>query len=404
MEAHTPASKSKRPLRLLGGGVAVVVIAAGIAWTHAQRESHAPPATGGTSSAPLVTVAAATRRDIADTLSLSAEFRPFQQVNVYAKVPGYVREMRVDVGSRVKAGDVLAVLEIPELQDDLHRATAAVERADQDVLRAKAAYDDAHVTHARLTEVLKQQPNLVAQQDIDQSRARDEAARAVWVAAQSAAREAVANRARFATVASYARIVAPFAGVVTMRYADTGSLVGAGTSSSSQAVVRLAQLDPLRLALPVPESAVPRVHGGTRVDVKIPSTNETIAGTIARVSGEVTTSTRTMNVEVDIPNRDLHLAPGMYAVATLVRERHPHVVSIPIEAATKRRDDGAVVYVLDKTHRIAERRIVTGIETPTQLEVVSGLEEQELVMIGGRGQHAPGQVVTPKLAAGEPAR
>jgi len=344
------------------------------------------------------------RADLSEELALSAEFRPFQEVNVYAKVNGYVRQMKVDVGQRVKAGDVLAILEVPELQDELQRATAAVERANQDVARTKASYDDAHLTYTRLSEVVKQQPNLVAQQDIDEAHARDETAKASWVAAQSAVREAIAGRAKYTTMIAYSRITAPFAGVITKRYADTGSLVGAGTASSSQALVRLSQLDPLRLVLPVPESAVPRVRDGAAVEVQVQATKETITAKVSRASGEVATSTRTMHVEVDVPNPDLRLAPGMYATATLVQESRKNTLAIPIEAAPSRKGDAATVYVLNRDHKIEERQIKVGLETPTQLEVKSGVEENELVLIGGRGQYQPGQMAAPKLLANGAAR
>ena len=353
---------------------------------------------------PIVGVVPVTRADLSEELALSAEFRPFQEVNVYAKVNGYVRQMKVDVGDRVKAGDVLAVLEIPELQDELQRASAAVERANQEVVRAKASHDDAHLTYTRLSEVLKEQPNLVAQQDIDEAHARDETTKASWVAAQSAVREAVANRSKYTTMIAYSKITAPFAGVITKRYADTGSLVGAGTASSSQALVRVSQLDPLRLVLPVPESAVPRVRDGAPVEVQVQATRETIAAKVSRTSGEVATSTRTMHVEVDVPNRDLRLAPGMYATATLVQDSRKNALAIPVETAPNRKGDVATVYVLNRENKIEERQVKVGLETPTQLEVKSGVEEHELVLIGGRGQYQPGQMAAPKLLTKEAAR
>jgi len=203
---------------------------------------------------------------------------------------------------------------------------------------------------------------------------------------------------------AYSRITAPFAGVITKRYADTGSLVGAGTASSSQALVRLSQLDPLRLVLPVPESAVPRVRDGAAVEVQVQATKETITAKVSRASGEVATSTRTMHVEVDVPNPDLRLAPGMYATATLVQESRKNTLAIPIEAAPSRKGDAATVYVLNRDHKIEERQIKVGMETPTQLEVKSGVEENELVLIGGRGQYQPGQMAAPKLLANGAAR
>lgn len=368
-----------------------------------QRPAEGAAGNTASGSRPAAAVMPVRRADLEDRLTLSAEFRPFQEVNLFARVAGYVREMRVDVGSRVKAGDVLAVLEIPDLRDDLQHAAAAVERANGEVARARAAYDEAHLTYTRMAQVVKEQPNLVAQQEIDQARARDEASHAAWQAAQSAVREAQAQRSKFATLTQYARIAAPFDGVVTRRLADTGSLVGAGTSSNGQAIVRLSQLDPLRLVLPVPESAVPRLRNDMPVEVLVQSTGQKIIGRVARASGEVATDTRTMHVEVDVPNRALTLAPGMYATAALVRDSRTNVLTVPIEAVPDRHDASAVVLVADKDDRLAERRITLGLETATQVEVKSGLDEGDRVVVGGRALRA-GQLVEPKMLAEKAAR
>ncbi len=396
--------RSKRRLEaVLLVVLAVIVVGGGLVWIwspSASGSAKANAAVGGQAAGIPVAVVKARRGDLADALNLSAEFRPFQEVNVFAKVSGYVREMRVDVGSRVKAGEVLAVLEVPELQDDLQHATAAVERANGEVARARAAYEDAHLTYDRLARVSQEQPNLIAQQEIDQARSRDEAAKAALEATQSAVREAAAGRAKYATMIGYARIVAPFDGVVTRRFADTGSLVGAGTSSSGQALVRLSQLDPLRLVLPVPASAVPRIRDGMPVEVHVQATGETIPGTVTRSSGEVSTTTRTMHVEVDVRNPKSTLAPGMYATATLIQDSRRDVLSLPVEAVPDRRQGAAHVLALDAQNRVVERSIHTGLETETQVEVTSGLGDGELVLVGAR-RVQPGQVAIPKLIAQE---
>lgn len=375
----------------VAGATAVIIVTRSS--DGADKSAHRAVATGLPSAA----VSPVERADLMDTLEISAEFRPFQEVNVYARAPGYVRQMHVDIGARLKAGDVIALLEIPELEDDVRRAAAAVDRAQQEVARAQASFDDAHVTYSRLAEVLKQQPNLVAEQEVDQARARDSAARASLDAARSAVREAEAARTKFATLAGYSRITAPFPGVVTKRFADTGSLVGAGTSSASQALVRLSQLDPLRLILPVPESAVPRIHPGAPVEVRVQATGEALQAQVARLSGEVSTDTRTMHVEVDVPNPALAFAPGMVTSATLVLDRRPQVLSIPIEAVPDRKGHAASAYVLDDRHRVERRDLTLGLETATRIEVVAGLREGDLVVLGGAAKFRPGEEVTPKM-------
>ncbi len=273
MEPNEQKPRARRGRRLLSIAILGTALVAGVAVVYVRHGTGTPvSAAAGSRATAVVSVTASRRENLADQLKLSAEFLPFQEINVYARVAGYVRQMRVDVGDRLGAGDVIAVLEIPELDNDLQRGAAATERAVQEVVRAKAAYDEAHLSFERLSEVLKQQPNLIAQQEIDQAKSRDDTLRASWIAAQSAEREARANQAKFKTMVAYSHITAPFAGVVTKRYADTGSLVGAGTGTGSQALVRLSQVDPLRLILPVPESAVSKVRVGTQVDISIQST------------------------------------------------------------------------------------------------------------------------------------
>src|SRR5712692_136599 len=393
---------TRRRLGLILTVLVGLTLITGTVAIHLQSGANVPVSNTSnrpTQGLPLVSVVPARRADLSNALVLSVEFRPFQEVNIHAKVTGYVRQMKVDVGDRVKAGAVLAVLEIPELDSELQRASAGVERANQEVVRAKAAYDEAHLTYERMSEVLKQQPNLVAQQEIDQARARNETLRASWVAAQSAVREAIANQAKYTTMVGYSRIIAPFAGVVTKRYADTGSLVGAGTESGSQALIQLSQLDPLRLVLPVPESAVPKIHAGDVVEVLVPTTKQTLSATVTRVSGEVATETRTMHVEVDVPNPRLNLAPGMYASAALTYESRKQALSIPVAAVPDRRGSAATVLVLNKQHTIEERKISVGMETPTEIEVTAGLDENDLVVLGGQGRYQPGQSAEPKIVA-----
>ena len=398
MESEAQRTGTRRGRRLLSAAFLVTALIAGAAIVYVRHAGTAVSEAAGARAIPFVSVTPSRREDLADLLKLSAEFLPFQEINVYARVAGYVRQMRVDVGDRVRTGDVIAVLEIPELDNDLQRAAAATERAIQEVVRAKAAYDEAHLSFERLSEVLKQQPNLIAQQEIDQAKSRDDTLRASWIAAQSAQREARANQAKYTTMVAYSRITAPFAGVVTKRYADTGSLVGAGTGSGSQALVRLSQVDPLRLILPVPESAVSKVKIGTHVEIYIQSTKQALSAIVTRTSGRIATETRTMHVEVDVPNPGLTMAPGMYATATLELENRKQALSIPVESVQERNDTAATVLVLGQQHKIEERKITTGMETPTRIEVVSGLTDGEMVVLGGRGRYQPGQSAEPRLA------
>src|SRR6185312_817615 len=221
------------------------------------------------------------------------------------------------------------------------RAGEEVKRAQADLQRAQSAHEVAHLSSTRLAGVIKVRPNLVAQQDVDDATGKDRVAEAQVSTAQAAlaaAKEqlevAKAGQSHTQTLFDYARITAPFAGVITHRYADTGAMIQAGTSSQTQSmpIVRLSENDRLRLVIPVPESAVSRIHLGGDVDVDVQSLHRMVKGTIARFSDRLDTDTRTMHVEVDVRNPKLELVPGMYADATILLDAAKDALVAPVQA------------------------------------------------------------------------
>jgi RND family efflux transporter MFP subunit len=199
------------------------------------------------------------------------------------------------------------------------------------------------------------------------------------------------------TMLKYSHITAPFPGVITRRYADPGALIQAGISSSTQALplVRLSQNDKLRLDIPISVSYVTRINVGDPVEVRVESCNQTFTGKIARSTRKVETATRTMEIEVDVPNTDLKLIPGMYATVKMRLEFREKTLAVPVEAVSRQKT--ATVFVVNKQNKIEARTVTLGLETPEQLEVLAGLSERELVIIGSRTQVREGQVVEPKL-------
>ena len=378
---------------LAGAGLAVALPV-----TLALKSGSVKGAGGGSAPPVVVSVARVQRADLARVITLAAEFEPFQDVSVHAKVAGYVRSIRVDVGDHVRKGETIAVLEIPELNDDLRHAVAATGAAKEDIKRAEAHHDEVHLASRRLLQVAAQRPNLVAQQDLDVARDQDQASEAALASARQSVEEKEANESRIHTMLRYAVITAPFDGVITRRYADTGALIQAGTSSNTQAmpVVSLAEDRLLRLVFPVPESAVPYIREGTPVDVDVQSLQRKFAGKVVRFSGQVDRATRTMQTEVDVPNPDLRLTPGMYASVRVVLERRANALSVPVQAVA----EGTVLAVA-RDGRVEKRSVKLGLETPERVEVVDGLKERELVVIGGRTRVRPGDRVEAKVQ-GEP--
>jgi RND family efflux transporter MFP subunit len=329
---------------------------------------------------PTVAVAVVTREDLAKEITLQAEFRPYQEIDLHAKASGYLSRINVDIGDSVEAGDLIGVLEVPELEDDLARALAAQQRAEAD-------FKEAHLNYVRLTSVSQSRPNLVAQQDLDTAEEKDSAAAAAVEAAKADAK-------KYRTLADYTHIAAPFNGVITKRYADPGALIQAGTSSDTQTkpLIRLSENDRLRLDFSVSAAYAEAMKVGDSVEIHLDDHQEPMTGVISRFSRRITMETRTMETEVEVPNPDLKLIPGMYASVVLKLQRRPQALAIPVEAVSG--NTHPTVYVVNLKQEIEERAVQLGLETPTKYEVLSGLHEGEQVMIGNRSQVHTGQKVS----------
>ena len=359
-----------------------------------------------------VAVASATRADLTSSVELTAEFEPYQEVDVMAKVSGYMRDIQVDIGDRVAKDQLLATLEIPEMQDDLTRAAAAIEEANADLAAARdewqrdeSAHQMAHVSYTRILEVANREKGLVPQQEVDEVHSRDlvaeaqvSAAKSRIAACQQRIRVSQAEQARYQTMYQYARITAPFAGVVTKRYANTGSLIQAGTASQTQAmpVVRLSENSLLRLQLPVPESDVPLVRLGERVDVDVTALHRSFPGIVKRFADKVDESTRTMKTEVDVSNPDLALVPGMYAEVDLITDQHKHALAVPAEAIDGS-GDAVRVFAVRPSGAIEIVPVQLGLENAHLAEIRSGnLREGDAVVVGSRAGLKAGDRVEPK--------
>ena len=359
-----------------------------------------------------VGVARVGKKALERKLTVSSELVPFQEIDVYAKESGYVKKLDVDYGTRVKAGQVMAVLEIPELelqlqQDDavIKNAADQVTHAEHELGRVEAQHKVLHLQFERLNSVAKSRPGLVAQQEVDDSQGKDLAAEAQVEASKSSLQSAQsqlsvmqAKRQHDQVLFDYAKITAPFAGVITQRYANLGTLLQAGTSSSTQAMplVRLSQDDLFRLVIPVPESYVRFIKIGDPVSVMVPSLNRTFPGKVARFSVDVKEDTRTMHTEVDVQNQNRTLVPGLYAEATITLEQKAGVLAVPLQAVDHQGDQ-INVYVVSPAGKIELRRVTLGIQTAADAEVLSGLQEGDLAVVSDRSGLKAGQEVRPKV-------
>jgi RND family efflux transporter MFP subunit len=351
------------------------------------------------------------KKSLGRDITLSSELVPFQEIDVYAKESGYVSKLLVDYGTHVKAGQVMAILEIPELeaqldedQAEIKNATNQVTRAQHELTRYQAQYKALHLEYTRLNEVFQSQPGIVAQQEVDDAQGKDlaassqvDAGQAALDAAQSQLSAAKAKLVHDQSLFDYSRITAPFPGVVTERYANLGTLVQAGTGSSTQAmpIVKLSQDDLFRLVIPVPEAYVQYIRIGDPVDVRVPSLNRTFPGKVARFSVDVRSDTRTMHTEVDVSNLQRVLLPGLYAEANLHFDRKDNIPCVPVQALSHRGDQ-ASVFVVSPDGTLEQRAVQVGLETSTDAEIVSGLNEGEQVVVSDRSGLKPGQKVIPQ--------
>ena len=367
-------------------------------------EANAPSAT--------VAVTRVVKKSLGRQITLSSELVPFEEIDVYAKESGYVKNLYVDYGSHVKAGQVMATLEIPELEAQLQVDDADIKNANNEVTRAQhewsryeAMYKALHLEYTRLNGVFESQPGIVAQQEVDDAQGKDlaaqsqvDAGQAALEAAQSQLAAAKARLIHDQSLYDYSKITAPFAGVVTDRYANLGTLVQAGVGSSTQAIpiVRLSQDDLFRLVIPVPESYVKFIRVGDPVDVRVPSLNRTFPGKVARFSVDVRVDTRTMHTEVDVRNPNRVLVPGLYAEATLTLEHRDDIPTVPIQAVIHH-GDKTTVFVVDPDGRLQDRTVETGLTTSSYAEIVSGLKEGEQVVVSDHSGLKEGERVQSKL-------
>lgn len=402
-------SSKTRVFLLFGLSVAVAGVLASCGRTgKVQAKDPGEPGLNSSSIDVSVGVTKIGKKDLGRTLTLSSELVPFQEIDVFAKESGFVKELNVDYGSRVQKDQVLATLEIPELQlqvkeDDaaVKNAEAQIPHAQQELNRVEAQQKVLQLQFDRLNGV---KPGLVAQQEVDDaegkalaSAAQVEAAKSNLQSAQSVLAAAQAKREHDQALFDYSKITAPFAGVVTQRFANLGTLMQAGTSSSTQAqpLVRLSEDEKYRLVIPVPESYVKFIHLGDSVSVNVPSLSRSFPGKVARFSVDVREDTRTMHTEVDVPNPGLILLPGLYAEATITLEKKNNAIALPLQAVNQ--ENGlTTVDVVDPSNKIEVRRVVLGIQTATDAEVISGLKEGELVVVSDRSSLKPAEEVRPK--------
>jgi RND family efflux transporter MFP subunit len=321
------------------------------------------------------------------------------------------------VGDKVRTGQELAILEVPELnaqvtgaQADIARSKDAIRRAQSEIERAESTHQAYHSAYTRLKQASEERPGLVAEQELDDALAKDKeteaqisSTRAALAESQNQLGMAQATLERLSALQAYSHITAPFAGVVTKRYVDTGALISAGTSSEtqSQPVVQLAEWSLLRLVIPIPASSVPLLHLGSVVQVHVLDLNRDFQGRVARFADSLNEETRTMHTEIDVENPQNTLTDGMYAEVKLVLHGSEDALTVPVQAVVQEgNENNHYVLVVGDQNRVQKRNVELGEQTSTTVEVVHGLSEKERVISAGQSDYTDGEVVKPKLEPG----
>ena len=320
------------------------------------------------------------RRDLVKMLSLPANVSPWQQATLYAKVPGYLKWVAVDKGDRVKQGQLLAVIDAPEVE--------------QQFQQADADYQIKRVTAQRLMNVWKENADVIARQDVD--------------VAESAATAAKHARDSKKTLLQYTKVTAPFAGTITARFADPGAMIQSAAGSATQAVplFTIMDLTTVRVYLSVPQEAALQASTGVRAVLTAREMPERkFEGTITRSTQVLDPATRTMLVEIDLPNPERVLRPGMFVTMTLYLQERPNVLTLPPAALVPNAQGHAVFVVENGTVRKIPVR--TGLDDGLWVEITEGLTESQQVVVVGRAQLKDGQTVQTSpynLPPGKPAR
>ncbi len=421
------------------GAVGLALAAGTVAWTGGRPILKAVHSTQPTTTAPAGEAARRTVeavRPVRQTMSretlLPATVEPFEEADLYAKVSGYVGEVRVDIGDQVKAGDVLVTIDAPEYGDALKHAEAvlAARRAKADALRARAHAAELAVETARADEAARasdlelqqltarrkaellagraipEQENdeaqsklAVAQAQVNMAAARRNGAAGDWQAALADVRAAEsdvgvaeADVAIARTNVQYTRIVAPFDGTITRRLINRGDLVQSATNTRTTPLLVIERTDILRVFVDVPEPDVRNVRAGTAVEIEpYAQPGEIIGGAVTRVASALDAASRTMRAETDVPREGTVLLSGMYAQVTLVLEQHADALTVPASAIMQRGAD-AFVYTV-RNDRAVQTVVKTGLSDGRRIEVIDGLQDHDLVIMGGTGSITAGQVV-----------
>jgi RND family efflux transporter MFP subunit len=375
---HRP---SGRALVWVGAGVAVVIAAmlvAGIVPRVLHRAAMTDDEHRAATETPRVRVARAQRSAAKGGLTLPGSVQPLQETAIYARANGYVRSWLVDIGAHVKKGQTLVLLDIPDVDEQLRQAQAAANQAKAGIGQAKSQLQLAQTMSHRYTTLAPS--GVVSQQEVDQVQSSLAVQESNLAAAEAAYVSAQANVRRFEDLRSFGTITAPFDGVVTMRSAEVGQLVTAGSTGAAQPLFKVAEVDVVRVFVNVPQLYAAGIAVGMDAPTTMRETpGRTFVGKVMRTANELDMATRSLLTEVDLPNADGVLVAGMYAQVSFDVKRQDEPLFVPATAVVFDARGTRVAAIHDGV--VTWKKIEIGGDLGDRLAIATGLTDGEEVAV-----------------------
>jgi len=387
-----PATVGKRRATLFVT-VALLLCAGGFLFgylpRHRSQHALAAQVRAEAGAALQVEVVRPKRVDDAARITLPGSVQPLSATVVYARAQGYVKRWLADLGDRVEAGQLLAEIETPELDQQLDQARAELQQADAKLQQARANRDLAKTSLARYQAL--RPAGIASQQELDQRGAQALVEDANVAAAEAAVAVQRANQRRLAQLKAFANVTAPFAGLVTARNIDVGALVGTGNTTP---LFSLAATDPVRVFADVPQDVATSVRVDMKAAVRVREyAGREFDGQVARAAGALDPSTRTMRTEIRVPNPEHLLLTGMYAEVALPLARAHAVYEVPATAVITDQN-GVRVAIIDEQQQVRLQKVVVDRDLGPTMHIASGLEGDERIVRLGSGSLAEGQKVS----------
>jgi multidrug efflux system membrane fusion protein len=380
------ANSAGRGKLLIGAALLVLITAGAVTFLNRNTESNALAKETETVSVPTVAVVQPQAESGSDELVLPGNLQAFIESPIFARTNGYLLRWYKDIGSKVEKGELLAAIDTPEVDQELSQARAGREQV-------KSALELAKISADRWANLRKS--DSVSQQEADQQASGYQQAQANLAAAD-------ANVRRLEQLESFKNVYAPFSGVLTRRNVDPGALINSGAGAAGKELFDIARVDPLRVYVSVPQAYAPSMKVGVKATVTLQEfPGQKFLGIVARTADAIDPATRTLNTEVDVPNKDGKLLPGSFGQVHFATGTSVPRITIPVNAMLFRAE-GPQAAVVDKDGKVHLRPISIGRDFGTTIEILGGLDQSDRIIINPSDSLEEGQQVhVAKASAGD---